>query len=247
MLERHFTAERLNVIVNHPSIYPWVKGAHTELLDLTNVAKNPNNVCLVGEYGCVIFFKHQLGIYEYHTSVLPEGRGKYMLDGAKFAFRWMFTSTDAFEIMTKCPDGNIASKAGARAVGCTQIFRTRPTWPINNSLVSVDIWSLVIQNWVKTCPEIAEIGAIFHDKLQDKYTKLGKIEPIHEEDMVHNQYVGATVEMLLSGQINKAISFYNRFAVMASYQPIKLISYNPLVIDIFEAKLLIENGDFSVI
>lgn len=247
MLERHFTAERINEIVNHPSIYPVIRGHHTGPLDLSRITSNPDHICLVGEYGCVLFIKHQPGIYEFHTSTLESGRGQWMLDGAKFAFRWMFVRTDAFEIITKCPDGNIAAKAGARAVGCTQVFRTRPTWATDKGLVPVDIWSLVIQNWIKICPEIAKTGELFHEKLQEKYTKLGKIEPIHEDDTVHNQYVGATVEMLLSNQINKAIAFYNRFAAMASYLPIKLVSYDPLVIDIFEAKLIIKDGDFEVI
>jgi len=244
VLEHHTDAKRINEIVNHPSILPWVKGNNTTL-DLTALAQNPRHVCLVGEHGCVIFVKHQPGVFEYHTSVLPEGRGAWMLAGAKYAFRWMFTHSDAFELMTMCPDGNIAAKAGARAVGCSQVFRTRPIWPADKGLVPVDVWSIILQNWIKQTPELAETGKLFHDKLQQKYTALGKTDPIHEEDAVHNQYAGCAYEMMQHGQINKAICTYNRFAALAGY---KLISaaWEP-VIDIFEAKLRIKGDDFEVI
>lgn len=246
MLERHATSERLNEIVNHSSIYPWIKGQHTGPLDLTNFVANPNNVCLVGEHGSVIFQKHQPGVYEFHTCVFPEGRGQWMLDGARCAFRWMFTKTDAFELMTKCPDGNLASKAGARAVGCIQSFRTGPVWPTENGLIPVDVWTMVIQHWVKNTPELAEIGKIFHDKLHEKYEKMGKTEPLHDEDDMHNRHVGAIAEMILNGQVNKAVLFYNRWAVMSGYQSISIASYEP-VIDIFESKLRVRDGDFEIV
>lgn len=247
MLERHFTAERLNEIVNHPSIYPWIKGAHTEPLDLTGFAANPANVCFVGEHGCVIFQRHQPGIWEFHTCVLPEGRGQWMLDQWKAVSRWMFTKTDAYELMTKCPDGNLASKAGARAVGCTKMFRTGKIWSVNWELVPVDVYSIILQDWICRAHELAEVGRDFHTRLESKYVKIGKKESIHEKDETHNIYVGATVEMLLAGQVNKAVISYNRWARMTSYAPISVVSYDPLVIDIFEAKLRITDGDFEIL
>lgn len=246
MLTQHTTAERLNEIVNHSSIFPWVCGYRTEPFDLTAFSANPDNVCLVGEHGSVIFQKHQPGIYEFHTCVLPEGRGQWMLDGAKAAFRWMFTKTDAFELITKCPDGNIASKAGARAVGCSNVFRTRPTWSTEKGLVSVDIWSILLQHWIKQTPEMTAIGADFHDKLEQKYALLGK-KDAHGADEVHNQYVGATIEMILNGQVNKAVCFYNRWAKLSGYQLISVNSYEPLVINIQESLLRVENGDFEIV
>lgn len=245
MLTRHTTAERLNEIVNHPEVYPWVKGGNTGPMDLSRFVSDFNNVCLVGDYGSVIFQKHQPGIYEFHTCVLPEGRGAWMVEGAKEAFRWMFTRTDAVELMTKCPDGNIASKAGARAVGCSMVFRTGPVWPTEKSLVPVDVWSIAIQNWPKNCPDLADTGKLFHDRLHTKYLAKGRIEPIHEEDETHNVYVGAAAEMMQNGQTAKAVSFYNRWARLAGYMPIS-VSYEP-VLDIFESNLRLKDGDFEVI
>lgn len=247
MIERVFTAERLNEIVNHPSIYSWIKGSHTGPLDLTAFAANTDNVCLIGEHGSIIFQKHQPGIYEFHTCVLPEGRGQWMTDQWKAVSRWMFTKTDAFELLTKCPDGNIASKAGARYVGCSLMFKTRPIWPTDEGIVPVDVYSIILQNWIKQTPEMALVGEDYHNRLQAEYRRLGRNEALHEEDPVHNAYAGATAEMIQNGQVIKAMYFYNRFARMAGYHPINIKSLEPVIIDIGEALLRVNGNEFEVI
>jgi hypothetical protein len=240
MLERVFTANRINEIVNDDSILPMIKGKHTKL-DLTNFAKVKHNVCLVGDYGCVLFAKLQEGIYEFHTSVLPDGRGTWMIEGSREAFKYMFTNTDAFELLTKCPDGNVPAKAGARAVGCGLKFSTRPTWPIEDKLVPVDVYSILLQDWPKNA-QMQSYGEEFHNLLESKLNRQN-----HDHDVVHDNYVGCTVEMIRGGQIGKAINFYNRWAVMSDYARIKIDSLDPLIIDISEAKLKIENNNFEVI
>lgn len=247
MLERHFTAGRINEIVNHPSIYPNICGTHTGILDLTPIAGNPDHVCLVDEYGCVLFIKHQPGIYEFHASVLPEGRGGWMVTASQSSFHWMFTKTDAFELLTKCPYGNIPAKAGAKASGCSFRFTTRPLWPSGDVLVPVDVYSIILQEWVKNANNLVESGKSFHNLLDLEYTRLGKALDIHENDDVHNRYVGAAVEMIRGGQVSKAINLYNRWAVMSNYKKINIVSKEPLVIDIDEAKLEIVNNNFRVI
>lgn len=247
MLERHFTAERINEIVNDTSIYPWICGHHTESLDLTKVTNNPANVCLVGDHGCVLFIKHQPGIYEFHTSVLPSGRGKWMLRGSRFAFDWMFTRTDAFELLTKCPQGNLAASAGAKAVGCSFLFNTMPLWLLHGNLVPIDVYSIILQHWVGIAKNLEETGNLFHNALEKEYSRLGKNLDVHEVDATHDRYVGATIKMLSGGQVAKAVNFYCRWAVMSGYEKISIVSCDPLVIDIKEAKLLIKNDNFEVI
>lgn len=247
MLERHFTAERINEIVNHPTIWPFVKGYCTQPLDLTELIKHQNYIGLVGEHGCVFFVKHQPGIYEFHTSVLPEGRGAWMVQGARYAFNWMFTKTDAFELLTKCPHGNIPAKAGAKAVGCSLRFTTRPIWPFFDKMVPIDVFSIIIQEWAKNADNLVETGKWFHNNLEMQYNKRGKPVAIHDEDETHDRYVGAAIEMIREGQANKAISFYNRWACMSGYKNISIVSTEPLIIDIDEARLKINKDNFEVI
>src|ERR1700679_1362007 len=171
-IQQATTADHVNKIVNHPAVYPWIRGVHTEPFDLKNVVKN--HIVLEAEHGCVIFVKIQPGIYEFHTSVLPEGRGSWMQEGAAEVFHWMFTRTDAFELLTKCPDGNTLAKLGARNVGCTFNFRTGPIWPVNGNMVSVDVYGLILQHWVIKAPKMEEVGNWFHDSLIEEYKRLGK-------------------------------------------------------------------------
>lgn len=247
MLERHITATRINEIINHPSIYPEICGFHTDPLDLSNVVKNPNHVCLIGEYGCFLFIKHQSGIYELHTSVLPEGRGEWTVEAGSQASHWMFTKTDAFELLTKCPQGNLAARVGAKMSGARNMFTTRPIWLLHGKLVTTDVYSLIIQEWIKNDKYVVESGKWFHKTLDLEYTKLSRPLSVHEEDEVHDRYVGATIEMIRGGQIAKAINFYNRWAIMSNYRVISVVSLDPLVIDISEARLKVNQDNFEVL
>lgn len=244
-IQQATNADHVNRIVNDPSVYPWIKGNHTEPLDLKNVVKK--HIVLESEYGCVIFVKIQPGVYEFHASVLPEGRGSWMSDGASEAFHWMFTRTDAYELLTKCPDGNLPSKMGAKRVGCTFNFRTGPIWPVDGMLVPVDIYGILIQQWVTKAPKLEEIGEWFHDTLVEEYIRLGKRIDVVEDDRVHNRFVGAAIEMIRGGLTGKALNMYNRFAVMSGYKSISMISSDPLVIDIYEAKIRIRDNSFEVL
>ena len=247
MLERRFDSERINEIANDPSVFPLICGYRTAPFDLTPITSDENNVCLVGKHGYVLFIRMQPGIYEFHTSVLPEGRGRWMIDGSQEAFYYMFTKTDAFELLTKCPDGNLASKVGAKAVGCLPVFRTRPNWPIDGKLMCVDVYSIIIQNWIKNANGLVESGKWFHNNLEEQYKKLNKSLEIHEEDGTHDRYVGLAAELLRSGHIVKAISLYNRWAFLAGYKQINVVSLKPLIIDISDCQLLIKKDGFKVL
>lgn len=244
---RAIDAIRVNEIVNHPEVYPWIKGAHTEPLDLTGVIENKNNVALVGEHGCIIFIKHQAGIYECHTNVLPSGRGKWVVDYGMGVLDWMFTKTDCYEILTKCPRNNVLSALAARKCGFTLDFPTRPIWPVGEALVPVDVYSIRVQEWVRNSKYLINKGKLFHNTLEIEYNKSGKSVNIHPDDEIHDRYVGASVAMIEGGQIYKAIAFYNRWAVMSAYKTVSVVSNDPLIIDIADAKLKIFSDHFEVV
>lgn len=170
-----------------------------------------------------------------------------MVQGSQFAFNWMFTQTDAFELLTKCPYGNIAAKAGAKIVGCSLRFTTRPIWPVEGKLVPVDVYSILIQDWPRIANNLVEAGKWFHKELDLCYNRQGISLSVHEDDEVHDRYVGAAIEMIRGGQVGKAINFYNRWASLSNYKKIGLISVNPLVIDIDECRLNIKKDSFEVI
>lgn len=239
-------AAKINHFVNHPAIYPFVKGSNAGPLDLSSVVRNPAHVVLVSDHGGMIFIKHQTGVYEFHSAVLPENRGEWTARGAVAAFHWMFTKTDAFELMTKCPHGNVAASAGAKFIGMTKDFTTRPIWLTDEGMVPVDVYGLRIQDWVRRAPGLVEIGHEFHERLAAQLKAKGRSEEIHADDETHDRYVGATAAMFEHGLLVKAVAFYNRWAVMSGYVPIKLLSRDPAVINIGTAVLKVTGGQFEV-
>lgn len=246
-LTRETTADRINAIVNDPSILPYVKGAHTGPLDLAPVVERGEHVVLTGEHGGIVFIKHLPGIYEAHTSVLPEGRGEWTVAFGQAAAHWMFTRTDAYELMTKCPHGNLAAVAGARRSGASLAFSTRPIWQTDAGMVPVDVYSLILQHWVRTAPGLVELGREFHLRLAAEIARAGLLEDIHPDDEVHDRYVGGTAAMIVGGQPFKAIGFYNRWAVMSAYEPIRIASRDPLIINIKTCFLKVIPGGFEVL
>lgn len=247
MIERVFSAERLNEIVNDPSVYPWVCGAlKGQYLDLTPAVRDRRNVTLLGEHGGVVFEQHQPGYYEAHTQVLPAGRGSWTLAMVNEALLWMFAGTDAVEIVTRVPKGNFAARALTRAIHGIYEFTAPHGWVKDGQVISSDIFALRIQDWIRTSPNLVKRGEWFHSKLEQEYEALGVSEALHPDDNSHDRNVGAAVEMFLRSQPHKAVVFYNRWAVMSGYAPVEIITENPLTIDIRDAVLVIRNNNFWV-
>lgn len=246
MLERIFDADKINRIVNDPSIYPWVRGAAEGPLDLGPLLQDKRHVCLLGEFGGCLFFQQSPGIYEAHTQILPQGRGIWAVDTVRAALHWMFTRTDAVEIWTRCPRGNLAARALARAIHGREEMTVARGWVRDGKIIPATIFSLTIQEWMKTAPHLVEVGKWYHDKLEDEYRVLGHQEPIHEDDDTHNRYVGAAVEMIRGGQPLKGELFYNRFATMAGYAPIRIVGVDPVMVNIKDATLEMHGRNFFV-
>lgn len=242
-LERQKDAKRLNEIVNHPEVYEWVRGAATGPLDLSLAASNTDVVVLLGEHGGVLFHRLQPGIWEAHTQVLPEGRGAWAVLAVRACLHWLFTRTEAVEVLTKCPEGNDAAVGLARAIGGTREFTNQIGWIHKGDPVAADIYSLNIQTWMRAAPGLAERGKWFHSRLDSEFARHGVKELAHPDDPTHDRYVGAACEMFLGGQIDKAVIFYNRWAVMAGYVPIAITSRRPVEIDIGTATVAMRGDD----
>lgn len=247
MIERQFTADRLNEIANDASVYPWVCGPLTGPLDLSPVVADRNNFALVGAHGAVLFVRHQGGLYEAHTVVLPSGRGAWAVMLARAVAQWMFCHTDAVELLTRVPKGNLAARALTRAVGSTFEFTNPRGWTLHGKVVPADIYAMRIQDWMRDAPGLPERGVWFHDELEKEYARVGKTEPRHPDDATHDRYVGAAVAMISGGQPHKAVIFYNRWAVMAGYAPIAVVSTNPITIDIHDALIVARPNNFWII
>ena len=245
MLEMQMDAGRLNEILNHPDVHPWVAN-RDEPLDMSEAVGRPGVIVLLAKHGGVLFHMHQPGLWEAHTQILPKGRGEWGKVAVEACLHWMFCRTDAMEIVTRCPQGNIAAKALARAIGGTFQFTNSLGWIKDGKPIPADIYSLNVVDWMRRAPGLVERGQWFHRRLDDEFKTFHQAPPPHAEDGVHDRYVGAACEMYLGDQPAKATVLYNRWAIMAGYLPITVASLVPLTIDIGTALLVVRDDDLKV-
>lgn len=245
-VSREFAAEHLNAVVNDPAVRPWVGGG-TGPLDLSGLVADRANYLLMGLGGGILFQRIDAGFYEAHTQFLPEARGPSAVRAVRDALRYMFTRTDAVEIVTKVPEGNAGALGLVRAIHGQKQFRREKAWPSAAGPVAVDFYALSINAWAGKAEELAASGEWFHGKLEAAKAETVGAAPPHDDDEAHDRYVGATVEMVAAGQIAKAMGFYARWARFAGYGPIAVIATNPVVIDIGDAILAVRGDNFEVL
>lgn len=83
MIKRTFDAQRVNYLVNHPEIRPFIGGDTTLELDLTQAVADPANHFLDGKHGGFAASWSAPAVFEIHTFILPEGRGGWARDFAR--------------------------------------------------------------------------------------------------------------------------------------------------------------------
>lgn len=88
-LTRCYDPERVNTLVNHPSIRPHIGGDPETELDLTAAVADEANVFLMGDHGGFAFTWSAPRTYEVHSFVLPEGRQGWAAEMALLARKWM--------------------------------------------------------------------------------------------------------------------------------------------------------------
>ena len=245
-IERHTDAKHLNSIVNHADVYPWVRGPIEGPLDFSEAVSSDNVIALLGEHGGQVYHRLMPALFEAHSQFTPKGRGEWALEATRLSLHWMFTRTEAAEIVTRCPHGNPAAKALAKVVGGTFEFVRPNGWVMNGKPVPADMFSLKIEDWMRSASGLVEKCRWFHDRLKAEFDRHGATEPQHADDEVHDRYVGAACEMFLGGQALKGAALYNRWAVMAGYHPVWIASLDPVTVDIGTALVVVNGDDFIV-
>lgn len=245
-VSREFSAERINAVVNHPEVRLWVGGSGT--LDLSSLVGDLRNVLLMTPTGGCLFQWLGDGYYEVHTQFVPEGRGATAIHAVKDALWYMFTATDAVEIVTKVPDDNDGALGLVRAIKGSLQFHRPNAWQSASGLSGVKYYSKTLGDWVKDETDaLAVVGDMFHVKLAEAKIRMGASNPPHDDDDAHDRYVGAAYEMIVRGKLIKGVSFYNRWALFSGYAPISILSASPVILDIQDAILLVKGDGFDVI
>jgi hypothetical protein len=247
LVSRSYDATAINAIFNDPSVFPLVSIPGIETLDVSNLLADERNILLMAEGGGILFCWHEPCTYEVHTAFLEGFRGRHAIRASKAAYRWMFTRSDCLVLLTKVPAINPAAAAFCKIVGATLEFERKAIWPTNDGPVDMGYWSLRYDDWIRQTPAVKKSGKKFHDRLTEEFERNGRQEEQHPDEDCHDLHVGACVEMIYGGQLEKAVALYNGWAYFAGYGLINLVSRSPVVIDIGNALLQITDDTFKVI
>jgi len=247
MLKRTLDAAHLNAVANDPDVRPWIGGEGA--LDLTAVIADPRNVALETASGGWVFARHEPGTYEVHTLFLTAGRGRPCLAAWREAARWMFTATDAREIVTRVPANNPGAAYASALAGFRERFRRRAAFRApGGAPVDVAYLALTIDDWAARDAEALKAGAVFHAQLGAAKAMADSALPDHPEDLAHDRAAGAACLIIAAGNARKGVWFYNRWAALAGYPPIALITENPVVIDVGAGVIVtVNHGQMEVL
>jgi hypothetical protein len=127
MLTRCHDADRINAVVNHASVRPFVGGG-TQDIDCAVLLSDPDkNLFLMGEHGGFALIETEPKVHEIHTFILPEGRGIWARDAAQELIDFAAQNGD-IKVWTKVPadQKNVelyTRRAGLRPTGeLTTVF-----------------------------------------------------------------------------------------------------------------------------
>lgn len=244
MIRRTHNADFLNKVANHPDVRPYLGHPDsTESLDLTPLVVNPANIALEADGGGWILQALLPGVYELHTLFLPEARGKAYMRQAREALRYMFTATDALEILTKCPDDNPGARMAATLVGFRERFHRDGVWNVGTPAeCGVSYQALTVDDWIARDGVIRTVGRQLYDAVAEVSVGL-PLSP-YADDMLAD-LTGAAVLMIREGQSAKAVGLFNRTAIFLGFRGI--VALRDDILDIGSAIVHVKPDGFGVL
>lgn len=238
-VHRTFDAAALNAIANHPDVFPWL-GSDAPV-DVTSVLDNAENYALVSDGGGFLLKQHEFGVYEVHSLFLPEAR-HLTVAAMRSGMHFMFEHTDCVRLVTEVPLNNQPAANLAKAGGFVEMFRRQdaPRGPTSYQILDIDMW-------IQSSDALHSAGQLFHDQLEQAKGATGSTLPVHADDPAHDRAVGAAFGMIRAGNVHKGIGTYNRWARLAGYAPIHALTTQPVVIDIVDAIVALNDGEMEIL
>ena len=176
-------------------------------------------IVFISDNGFISFSPMGGNAWCFHTAFLPQGKGREARDLARFAAVKMFSHTACEKLITQTHVTN-PKASPPLSFGFRKWFSSNEyQWH-----------SLSIEDWAIKSPECKKLGEDFHKKL-DAFDG----HKAHADDETHDRFVGAAISMIISGQVEKGIDFYNIWAVFAGYMEAVIQSEVPLKINTGDA------------
>ena len=226
-------------ICNAPEIRMWTAFENAPACDADKYLASPSMVAVEEGVGC--FLAKFIGYQKYviHTNLYPSLSGKDKLRATKEALEMAFIRTGCVELQTMVPKNNMHANWFTNSVGFRKLFTRRKVWPQGGFMHDMDFYSMTIDDWIGH-GECIDEGQAFHRFLERR----GHLS--HDDDILHDAYVGATIKMMENGLIKKGEAIYNTWARFAGYEPMMVVSETPLIVDIRECVIRLENGELSI-
>jgi len=244
--ERSFDVEHFERVANDPSVRPFIGGDGDVVLK--DIVTDPQNFCFKTANGAFLLWALGAGRYDVHSLFLPDGRGLEASQAMWEVAAYMFTHTDCLEGRTTVPEGNAAAGALAMRGGFERRFKLeRMPWRNDGTTVKANFLSLTLEKWALTDNGNHVAGDWFHEALERAKVDAGSQQPVHADEPVHDYMAGAAIRMILGGQVDKAINFYNAWAMTAHYATIRLLSKKPVVIDVVDAVIEARPGGMVIL
>ncbi|MGO4316714.1 hypothetical protein [Agrobacterium sp. MCAB5] len=234
-IRREFSAERINAVINHPEVRPYVGFADQGPVDLSDAVAHPLNFLLMGEGGGFFLHNRGNGVYEVHSQFLPEHRGRNVVRCLRDAAHWMFTRTDCVEIVTRVPDGNVAADALTRLAGFSLLYRLDDQQAQSGCAGGVKFYRWDVLSWISSAPRIEAVGADIAERIGGP-----SIPVLH-------RHVGALIAMASHGQSGKGVALFNSFARLTGFAQSNVISASPVVLAIGQSLVSIDGQSTEVI
>ncbi len=217
----------LTSIVLHPDVHRWNGGG---AFDPSQYTSHPTNFAVIVDGGCFEAVALERAAYAIHTNFLPTHRGWHARQEARSALALAFLGTDAEMLVTMVRDDNPQALWFAHVMGFGDTYRRGDT----------QFMRLDIDDWLIGNTKLIHAGRVAHAELAARgFTD-------HDEDPVHDAYVGAARGMLEHIQFEKAERIYGRWARAAGYQPFAFVSADPPTIDIGPCLLRIVGQQITI-
>lgn len=245
MPSRVFTADDLNWLANEPDVRPYLMGKH--VIDLTAQIENLNNYAYY-HHGDVFARTDDFGVYaeridmvsaEVHTISRPTTHFPFVLRGIEAIRDALFTTTVLERLYTKIPKNNPGARMLATKVGFQPWHELGRTMDDQH----IDVMVLSLDRWASLCSRARDRGEAFHNELKPKLEEGAD----HEDDEVHDHFVGAALLLAEAGNPGKGLDLYNRWAKLAGYEPVDIVAGAPLVVHIGTALVGLQNGRMEVL
>ena len=234
-VRRTYDLEIIDAIARDPSVYPYISRDDSPAppnFTLAPFLTDPHNVFLLATEGTAnagfwLFHHTNPGIYDVHTHILADHRGRPAYDGSQLALDFMFLGTDCNVVTTTIPDFNKAAASFARYCGMVPTY-TRPASFLKHGIKQDQhCYYLPMPQWFfRNTPTannythgyLTAIGERFHTALE---SSLGK--PNHPHDATHDCCAGVGLALIRNGLPDKAQWFYNYVAPILGYMPARFL------------------------